>query len=49
MHFNLQTESNRKKRGLDFITGCKYTIESFGLQKKGIGFFIYSIIICYDW
>ena len=40
MHFNVWTESNRKKRGLDFISGCGYTIESFdGLQKKDIVFF----------
>ena len=28
MYFNVWTESNRKKRGLDFISGCGDTIES---------------------
>ena len=33
--FNIRTVSNRKKRGLDFITGCGYAAEIFGgLQKK---------------
>ena len=48
MNFNIWTESSRNKRGLDFITGCGYKIES-GLQKNDIAsFFIYSIIIFYD-
>ena len=34
MHFNLWIESNWKKRGLDFVTGFAYTIESFGRQQQ---------------
>ena len=45
MHFNIWTESIRKKRGLDIITGCGYTIESFdGLQKKDIVFLFVALL-----
>ena len=45
MHFNIWTESNRKKRGVDFTTGCGYTIESIdGLQKKDIAFLFLPLL-----
>lgn len=38
-----------KKRGLDFITGCGYTIESFaGLQKKDIAFLFITLSVMAD-
>ena len=43
---HIWTESNRKKRGQDFRTGCGYTMESFGrLQNSDIAFLF---IDCYD-
>ena len=41
MYFNIWTESNRKERGRDFITGYGYIMESLGgLQKKDIDFYL---------
>ena len=46
MHLNIWIESNRKKRGLDFMTKCGYAIERFhGLHKKDIAFFyLYQVL-----
>lgn len=45
MHFNIWTESKRKKRGRDFITEGGYTMESFGeLQKKDIAFLFIALL-----
>lgn len=34
MHFNMCTESNKKKRGREFCAGCGYTIETVGGEEK---------------
>ena len=31
---SIWTELNRKKSGRDYISGCEYTMESFGGQQK---------------
>ena len=50
MHFNIWTESKRKKRYQNFITGCGYTMESFGgLQKKDRTFFIAFLSVMIDY
>ena len=45
IYFNMWTKLKMKKRSWDFITGCGYTIESFGgLQKKDIAFLFIALL-----
>ena len=49
MHFYIWTESNRKKRGLNFTTECEYTTEIFGgLQKKHRAFSFIALSVKID-